>query len=103
MSRFLLSPDADRDLDEIQTYLENLPPIPAITGGSAIVKMLENIARDPSHGATHSNLTRVLGVEVRSRLVHPYRIFYVVGRTPEIIAIFHTSRDIKAILTQRFQ
>jgi plasmid stabilization system protein ParE len=46
----------------------------------------------------------MLGVEVRSRLTHPYRIYYRLGSaTPEIIAVLHTARDTQTILAERFQ
>ena len=42
----------------------------------------------------HSSLTRILGVEVRSRLAYPYRFYYRLGGTaPEVIAVLHTARD----------
>jgi plasmid stabilization system protein ParE len=50
------------------------------------------------------HLTRLLGEEVRSRLVHPYRIYYRLGAsTPEVIAILHGARDQRSILGERFQ
>jgi plasmid stabilization system protein ParE len=64
MSRFFLSADANRDLDEIERYLEELPIGPASRGAETIVRTLNSIAKEPYLGAPHSTLTRMLGVEV---------------------------------------
>ena len=104
MSRFVLSVDANRDLDEIESYLEKLPNDPAARGADAIVRTLRSIGKEPHLGAPHSNLTRLLDVEVRSRLTLPYRIYYRLGSAmPEIIAVLHTARDSTTILAERFQ
>lgn len=104
MKRFLLSADADRDLDEIEAYLDLLPAAASIRGGSKLLQALAKIARDHYLGAPHSNLTRLVGGEVRSRLASPYRIFYrLAGSTPEILSIPHTSRDLQTVFEERFQ
>jgi plasmid stabilization system protein ParE len=104
MSRFFLSAHANRDLDEIESYLDKLPKGPAARGAEAIVRTLHSIGKEPYLGAPHSTLTRMLGVEVRSRLTHPYRIYYRLGSaTPEIIAVLHTARGTQTILAERFQ
>jgi plasmid stabilization system protein ParE len=57
----------------------------------------------PYLGLHHSELTRLLGEEVRSRLIAPYRIYYRLGRSgPEIISILHGARNQRSILTSRF-
>jgi len=104
VSRFYLSPDANRDLDEIESYLDSLPREPAIRGGSAIMQTLLGIADHPYQGAAHSTLSRILGMEVRSRLTFPYRIYYRLDKNaPEVIAILHMARDTRSILIERFQ
>ena len=66
--------------------------------------MLQSVGKQPYLGTSHSHLTRLLGEEVRSRLVHPYRIYYRLGAsTPEVIAILHGARDQRSILGERFQ
>lgn len=104
MSRFFLSAEAARDLDEILEYLDRLPDAPAERIGQSLQSMLESIAMRPLLGAPHSHLTRLLGEEVRSRLVPPYRIFYRLGKSaPEVIAILHGARDQRSIMDSRFQ
>jgi plasmid stabilization system protein ParE len=103
VSRFFLSAEAARDLDEILEYLDRLPDAPAERIGQSLQSMLESIAMR-SLGAPHSHLTRLLGEEVRSRLVPPYRIFYRLGKSaPEVIAILHGARDQRSIMDSRFQ
>jgi plasmid stabilization system protein ParE len=104
LSRFAISADADRDLDEILDYLNAIPERPALSVLSAIEKALFGIAEYPYRGALQSELTRLAGVEVRSRLVQQYRIFYIVGGAlPEIVDVIHTARDVAEIMARRLQ
>jgi plasmid stabilization system protein ParE len=104
LSRFTLSPDAEYDLAEILDYLNGLPHKPVDRIGSSIENMLHSIGKQPYLGAPHSALTRLIGEEVRSRLVHPYRIFYRLGKNiPEFFALRHGARDPAALLDRRFQ
>ena len=104
MSRFFLSPHAHSDLTAIKTYLETVPKEPALRIARALQRTLISIADNPYHGIAQSELTRLAGVEVRSRLVHSYRILYIVGDTaPEIIGIMHTARDIASTMEQRLR
>ena len=104
MTRFTLSEDAKRDLDEIRRFLAGVSPRLAKRTALALQHGLRGIAANPELGARYSSLTRILGVEVRSRAAPPYRIFYRLGRTyPEIISIVHGARDIPVVLAQRFQ
>ena len=94
---------ADFDLDDILAYLDGLPDEPANRILDSIEETLQSIAKQPYLCAAHSELTRLLGEEVRSRLVSPYRIFYRVGRSgPEILSILHGARDQRNLLTSRF-
>jgi plasmid stabilization system protein ParE len=98
----MLSPFASRDLDELISYLDGLPLEPANRIGSSVRRMLENIGENPLRGPEQSELTRIMGFEVRSRLVASYRVLYRVGSTvPEIIGILHAARDIPAIMAER--
>ena len=104
MSRLFLSGDAQRDLDEIREYHEEIPREHAERVLKSLEDMLQSIGEQPYLGTSQSALTRLLGEEVRSRLAHPYRIFYRVGKnTPEIFAILHGARDQPSILDRRFQ
>lgn len=99
-----LTAEADQDIEEIAGYLGQLPAAPATRIGKSLRDMLRDIARHPYRGAAHSELTRLLGEEVRSRLVAPYRIYYRLGRSgPEIISILHGSRNQRNILSSRFR
>jgi plasmid stabilization system protein ParE len=101
---FRLSPDADHDLDLILAYLEGIPYKPRQTIAAAIQKALFSIASFPNRGVMQSELTRLAGEEVRSRLVHSYRIIYKVGSgSPEIMGVLHTSRDIAGTIARRLQ
>jgi plasmid stabilization system protein ParE len=104
LSRFHLSAEAELDLDDILTYLDQLPLEPGDRIAESLQGILESIGTQPLLGAPHSQLTRLLGQEVRSRLVPPYRIYYRLGKNiPEIIAILHGARDQTSILGNRFQ
>jgi len=104
LSRFFLSAHAERDLDEILAYLNQIPFQPAERIAQSLQVALERIATQPLLGMPHSQLTRLLGEEVRSRLAPPYRIFYRMGnKVPEVIAILHGARDRSSILGRRFQ
>ena len=104
MSRFFLAPEAHRDLNDILSYLDELPHEPGERIAHSLQAMLHSIGREPYLGTPQSHLTRLLGEEVRSRLVHPYRIFYRIGKhSPEVFAILHGARDQSSILDRRFQ
>jgi plasmid stabilization system protein ParE len=104
LSRFILSPDAEDDLAEILGYLDGLPPEPADRIGLSIENMLHSIGKQPYLGTPHSALTRLIGEELRSRLVYPYRIYYRLGKNiPEVFAIRHGARDPAPLLDRRFR
>jgi len=99
-----LSPDARRDLAEIRLYLTQLPVQPAKKIIREIKAMLRRIAENPYIGHAHSDLTRIAGKEIRSRLCGAYRIYYRLGQSvPEVFAIRHTARDTRGILANRLQ
>jgi plasmid stabilization system protein ParE len=104
VSRFFLSADADRDLDLI---LEDLQQFPASVGDRLLASLeaaFFSIGRQPYLGTRHSEYSRLLGEEVRSRLVYPYRVFYRMGGSaPEIIAVIDPTRDLGSIMTGRLQ
>ena len=66
--------------------------------------VLQNIAENPFLSQTNSELARLAGEEIRSRLLGRYRVVYRFRNScPEIIAILHIARDISAIMAQRVQ
>jgi plasmid stabilization system protein ParE len=101
MSRFLFSPAAQADLEELAIQLDSFSPLAAIKLGRQIFAMLTSISDQPYLGLEHSNFSRLFGCEVRSRRVQRYRIFYFVTHPPEIIAILHGARDRNSILSSR--
>ncbi len=102
MSRYLFSLFADADFDDVAHYLGRLPARPATRIAVEIQRTLDLIGQYPYQGQAHSTYTRLLGHEVRSRLVASYRIYYRFDRKcPEILAILHASRDHSAILSAR--
>ncbi len=99
-----LSPDARRDLAEIRLYLTQLPVQPAKKIIREIKATLRGIAENPYIGQTHSDLTRIAGQEVRSRLCGTYRIYYRLGQpAPEVFAIRHTARNSRGMMASRLQ
>jgi plasmid stabilization system protein ParE len=104
VSRFFLSADARRDLEDFEADMDQLTTAAATRIALALQEMLNNIAENPYRGSPQSFLTRLIGEEARSRLVFPYRVYYSTGRgSPEIIAIIHGARDQAGILARRFQ
>jgi plasmid stabilization system protein ParE len=67
VSRFLLSADAELDLEDLDRYLERLPAKPALAIAAEIYFMLNSIGDNPYMGIGHSELTRAFGEEIRSR------------------------------------
>jgi plasmid stabilization system protein ParE len=102
--RFYFSPEASADLDEIQHYLDEIPRQHVVPIRRGLQNLIREIASHPDRGASHSQATLIFGFEVRTRVVIPYRIFYRDNRgIPEIIAVLHTARDIRSILSKRVQ
>ncbi len=104
MKRYHLTRDAFADLDEIRNYLDRIPERYAAPIRRGLRSLLREIAAHPHRGAGHSQATRLLSQEVRTRAMPPYRIFYRDNNgTPEVLALLHTARDIDSILAERLQ
>jgi plasmid stabilization system protein ParE len=102
MSRFLLTRDAQEDLEDIRAYHRGLPPEPALRIESRVQRTIFDLARNPHRGIADGRLTLLFGHEVRSRLASPYRIYYRLGGAyPEIVAILHGARDHAAVMAVR--
>ena len=63
MIRPYLSPDADRDLNEIKLYLGTIPREPTKKVLSDIKQTLRLVVENPYIGMAHSDLTRIAGQE----------------------------------------
>jgi len=104
MTLYQLSPDTRRDLAEIRLYLTQVPVQPAKKIIREIKTMFRRVAENPYIGHVHSDLTRIAGQEVRSRLCGTYRIYYRLSQpVPQVFAIRHTACDSRGILTNRLQ
>jgi plasmid stabilization system protein ParE len=85
-------------------HLRSIPDVPARKIAVALQMTFRSIAENPYQGAGQSELTRISGAEIRSRLVQSFRIFYIVsGIAPEIVGVLHTARDISSIMAKRLQ
>jgi plasmid stabilization system protein ParE len=92
------------DLEDIRRYFTPIPERFSAPIRRALRAMLYEIAANPQRGHSHTEATRFLGQEVRTRAVPPYRIFYRDLRgLPEILAVLHTAQDVSAILRKRLQ
>lgn len=102
MIRYILSNAASKDMDDIRSYLLELPRTPGGRIAAEIKLALRAIAANPYQGRGHSDLTRIYGQEIRSWPVNDYRVYYQLGRSyPEIIAVLHAARDHDVLLRQR--
>lgn len=104
MTAYRLTPAALEDLHDIRSYLDPVPERYAEPIRRGLRLIFREIAAFPDRGATHSQATRTMGQEVRTRVLPPYRIFYrEIGDSVQILAILHTARDIDRILSDRLQ
>jgi plasmid stabilization system protein ParE len=99
VSGYVLSRDAERDLDQIWEYIA----ADSVDAADGLIEKLfaafENLARNPGLGHTRKDLTRhiVLFWPVGRYLV----IYRSTNRRLEIVGIAHGSRDIPAFLESR--
>jgi len=104
MSSVTLSLQAKLDLEEIRIFWSRTSAKQRSLILRELRKTIQGIGAYPLIGVGQSELTRIYGEEVRSRLSGNYRIFYFVSRrVPEIFAILHTSRDLRETLANRAQ
>jgi plasmid stabilization system protein ParE len=104
LSRFYLTPYAAADLEGIRRYFTPIPERFGAPIRRALRAMLHEIATNPQRGNTHSEASRILGQDVKTRVVPPYRFFYRdLHGTPEILAILHTAQDVPSLLRDRLQ
>jgi len=100
----LSDPDASADLDDIRRYLARVPQRYAAPIRQALRSLLHDIAANPQRGANHGLATGILGEEVKSRPLPPYRIFHRDDNgIPEILGIIDMRRDMATILAKRVQ
>ena len=100
MSRYVLLPNAERDLREIRRYyLERHSPRPARTILGAITEAFRSLSKNPGLGHKRADLT---GKPYLFWPVHSYIVIYRAQTRPiEIIAVLHGARDVPRILHNR--
>ena len=91
----LWAPAAERDADDIWDYYSlNASADVAIKMINKIEAAADRVAAHPFHGRSRNDVRPGL----RSVLVHPYIIFYRVGRGEvEIVRVLHERRNLSAI------
>lgn len=94
MSQVLRSPTADRDLDEIWTYIAKDNPRAADRLIDAIVQKCQLMATQPELG----ELRPELAPRLRSYLIGDYVVIYRPMRDGiEIVRVIHSARDIQPL------
>ncbi len=90
--KVVVSQQADRDLIDIYVYLHQQSPQAADRIAEEIRDCFADLAIFPHRGALRPNIAPAM----RCALVHPYQIFYVIGRHHiDILRVLHGSRDTK--------
>jgi plasmid stabilization system protein ParE len=99
VSRYVLGPDADHDLDDIWEYIARDNIDAADRWIAKLFDAFESLAQTPGLGHTREDLTPHA---VLFWPVSAYLIIYRAQRLPiEIVAITQGSRDIPAFLQRR--
>jgi plasmid stabilization system protein ParE len=102
MSRFLLSKEAERDLDGIIAYVQALPEKPGLKLGKALQQTMHLLADYPHLGAVHKAYSLLSGEEIRRFVTEDYLFFYAPERRVIVFtAILHGRQDIDPILRRR--
>ncbi len=93
--RYLISPEADKDLDEIWLHIAQDHEPAADKMILKIFDAVDQLVRMPLIGRGRSELHSL----VRSYAVTPYVIFYIPTESViQIVRILHGARDIEEIL-----
>lgn len=102
MSRFLLSPGAVSDLEDIREYLLSLPRRPAVRIGHAVQETLRLVASRPDIGHVHEMYSTMAGQPIRTFYANQYVFLYAPDAHPlEFLGIIHGKRDIQSIMEHR--
>ena len=96
MARYVLSPEALRDIQGIWDYIAIDSPDAADRVVDELFEAFEQLAARPGLGHTRRDLTRR---DVRFWPVRSYLVVYAEGHgTLQIVAILHGARDIPSII-----
>jgi plasmid stabilization system protein ParE len=99
VSRYILSVDADVDLDDIWDYIAQDSVDAADNWVNRLFEAFEALAKRPGMGHKREDLTQL---NVLFWPVGSYLIIYRAERSPiEIVAVTQGSRDIPAFLRKR--
>jgi antitoxin ParD1/3/4/toxin ParE1/3/4 len=98
--RFLLSPEAESDLDEIKQWVVAVGgPQSALYVMRSLLKAVRLLAQHPELGHTREDLT---GLPLKFWPVFSYLIVYDPARLPvEIVRVLHGARNLKRLLRER--
>lgn len=99
-TRFLLSPEAEADLDDIKVWVvgEGGPRV-ALYSIRSLLKAILLLAQHPGLGHTRDDLT---DLPVKFWPVFSYLVVYDPARHPiEIVGVLHGGRDLAYILARR--
>jgi len=94
MSRYRLSQQADRDLEEIADYLGERNPAAAVRVLEALHQTFTLLAKSPLLGTLREDLRRDLRVFRSRKPADSYLVFYYpISEGVEIAMLLHGSRD----------
>jgi plasmid stabilization system protein ParE len=104
MMRFSFTPDAEFDMDEITSYLQGLPKVPALRIGKELQQAIANIVRFPGLGRIDQRLTMLTRTKVLRLVSGQYILFYYVAeQSIRILSVLHGKRDIDEIMSHRLK
>ena len=98
-SRYLLTPQAEADVDEIIQYLAERSDDAPLTVYSAFLDAFERLSGQPHIGHVREDLTD-RGLKFLS--VYSYLIVYNHQALPlQIVAVLHGARDVASLIRER--
>lgn len=104
MMRFTFTPDAERDVDEITSYLQGLPRAPALRIGKGIQKAIGAICDHPAIGRVDDRLTRQSSRRILRYICYPYILFYYVAdERIRIVGLIDGRRDVDSLMQRRLE
>lgn len=95
MSRYLLSPAATADVEEIEAFLDEQAPHATETVLKALRDAMRKIASRPGIGHLRNDLT---DEPLRFYGVWSYLVIYRLTRPIEIVRVIHGARDVERLL-----
>lgn len=94
MARYLTTPAADRDIDEIASYIARDKPTAAVNWLEKLDERCDLLATSPEMSEEFPDL----GIGVRASFLGRYVIYYrIVGGRPEILRVIAGDRDVRSL------